>query len=102
MASRLLDDAMHHVYILYSPSRDRYYTGQTADMDRRLSFHAAGQTKSTRLVKDWHLVFRQSLPSRTDAMQLEHRLKKSKSRKTIQRFIRDPRNELQAPLPLAM
>ena len=91
---------MNCVYILYSPSIDRYYTGQTADLDKRLRLHAAGETKSTCMVGDWLLVCSQSLPNRTEAMKLEHKLKKSKSRRTIERFIRDPRNEQKAPVPL--
>ncbi|HDP66927.1 MAG TPA: GIY-YIG nuclease family protein, partial [Candidatus Marinimicrobia bacterium] len=31
------------VYILYSPSKDRYYVGQTNDLNRRLVEHNSGQ-----------------------------------------------------------
>ena len=30
---------MHHLYILYSPSSDKYYIGQTPDLETRLLFH---------------------------------------------------------------
>lgn len=30
---------MHFVYILYSPGADKYYIGQTPDMEKRMIFH---------------------------------------------------------------
>ncbi|WP_370391063.1 GIY-YIG nuclease family protein [uncultured Winogradskyella sp.] len=35
------------VYILFSKAKNRYYVGQTADIDDRLSRHNKGLVKST-------------------------------------------------------
>ncbi|WP_083937237.1 GIY-YIG nuclease family protein [Lewinella cohaerens] len=39
---------LHHVYILYSPSKDRYYTGYSSNVNDRLERHNGGRSKSTR------------------------------------------------------
>ncbi|MBU0711759.1 GIY-YIG nuclease family protein [bacterium] len=46
------------VYILYSPSKDRYYIGQTADINRRLHEHNSGHTKSTKSSIPWQIVYK--------------------------------------------
>ena len=91
---------MFHVYILYSPSLDRHYIGQTGEVHRRLAFHAAHATPFTAQADDWTLVFLQPVNSRTEATALEQRIKKTKSHAAIARFVRDPRNTLPAPIPL--
>jgi len=38
----------YYVYILYSKSINRYYSGQTQDLQNRLIEHNAGETTSIR------------------------------------------------------
>ncbi|MCK4639977.1 MAG: GIY-YIG nuclease family protein [Candidatus Marinimicrobia bacterium] len=45
------------VYILYSSIKDRYYIGQTQDIEGRLYEHNNRQSKSTRSGIPWKLVF---------------------------------------------
>ena len=78
---------MFHVYILYSPSLDRFYIGQTNDVARRIFFHRAGRETYTRRAEDWELVFSKAVGTRGEALLLEQRIKRSKSRKSIQRWI---------------
>ncbi len=52
---------MFWVYILYSPTFDRYYKSQTENLTDRLIMHFEAKTKSTCSAKNWLLVFRQSL-----------------------------------------
>ena len=91
--------SMFFTYILYSPSLDRYYIGQTHDLSARFRHHAMGSTPETSKASDWTVVFLQSFPTRAESVRMERQIKGSKSRKSILRYIRDPRNELAAPRP---
>jgi len=64
------------VYILFSASTRRYYTGQTQDVQDRLTRHNSGETKSTKSGIPWTLVWSHSCASRSEAMQLENKIKK--------------------------
>jgi hypothetical protein len=48
---------VHFVYILYSPSLDRLYVGETADPAQRLKRHLAGHQRYTRRAADWIQVY---------------------------------------------
>jgi putative endonuclease len=89
------------VYILYSPSLDRYYIGQTGNLPQRLAYHKAGSTAQTAGVDDWLLVFTEDASGRAEAMRLESAIKNKRSHDSIRRFIADPRNTLAEPRPQA-
>jgi len=84
---------VHFVYILYSPSLDRFYVGETADPAQRLKHHLAGHQRYTRRATDWIQVFLMSTSSREAALEIERAIKNSKSRKTLLRYIRGPDNQ---------
>lgn len=67
---------MYFVYILHSCSLNKYYVGQTNNLDNRLSRHNSGRSKSTKPGIPWKLIFSLALPSRSDAMILEKKIKK--------------------------
>jgi len=85
---------MFFVYILYSVALNRYYVGQSSNVVKRVTEHLAGHARFTCAAKDWELVFVQCVPGRRDAVLLERHIKKAKSRKTIERFVADPRNQI--------
>jgi len=85
---------MFYAYILYRRALDRYYLGVTADLSARLMQHRGGVSRWTSRASDWRPVFAQRFPTWADAAALELRLKQAKSRKTIERFIRNPKNEV--------
>jgi putative endonuclease len=85
---------MFFVYILHSMALNRYYVGQSSDVAKRLTEHRSGQARSTRAARDWELLFIQSVSGRREAVLLERRIKKAKSCRTIERFIKDPRNQI--------
>jgi putative endonuclease len=85
---------MFFVYVLYSEALNRYYVGQSANLVKRMTEHLAGLARFTCAAKDWELVFVQCVSDRRDAVLLERRIKKAKSRKTIERFVADPRNQI--------
>jgi len=72
---------MYFIYILYSKSYDRFYIGQTDDLDRRLIQHNAGDVKSTKAFRPWARVYNEQFDTRHDAMSREHFLKKQKNKK---------------------
>ena len=90
---------MFTVYILFSPSLNRHYIGQTADLSQRLAFHKAGSTAETSRTSDWILIFAEHVNSRADAMRLERSIKDKHSHASIQRFVADTRNAVREPVP---
>ncbi len=78
---------MYYVYILYSPSHDRYYVGQTSDLSHRLSRHNAGLVTSTKGYVPWELVYYESYSSRSESMSRERKIKRRKSRSYIESLI---------------
>ena len=91
---------MNCTYVLFSPSMGRYYIGQTQNVAQRFKFHSAGSTQATAQATDWQLVFLEHMTTRAAAMALESKIKRSKSKKSIQRYIDNPRNELKCPVPV--
>jgi len=75
----------YYVYILFSQIRKRYYVGQTKDLEKRIKRHNTGLVLSTKGGKPWGLVKRFELESRSEAMRLEHKIKK----RGIERFLKD-------------
>jgi putative endonuclease len=74
------------VYILYSKSLDRFYIGQTKDLNKRIAFHLEKkfQGSFTSKANDWGLFQTISCESRFQAIQIECHIKKMKSRQYIQ------------------
>ena len=74
-------------YILYSKKTQKYYIGQTQNIQRRLFYHNKGYSKSTKGGIPWELKFTKEFPTRAEAVQLEKKLKKCKSRKYLKTII---------------
>lgn len=66
---------MFFVYILYSEKGNRYYIGQTNDVEARLHRHNSGYEKSTSPYVPWKLLCKIEKPNRSEAMILERKLK---------------------------
>ncbi|MDX1471566.1 MAG: GIY-YIG nuclease family protein [Flavobacteriaceae bacterium] len=75
----------YKVYILYSESIQRYYCGQTKDLDERLNRHNGGGNKYTKRGRPWRLIKLFSVENRKAAMDLESKIK----RRGIRRFLED-------------
>jgi putative endonuclease len=63
------------VYILFSESCKRFYTGQTVDIENRLAEHNSGETKSIRSCAPWKVVWTKMLTSRSESVALEKKIK---------------------------
>ncbi|NQW36949.1 MAG: GIY-YIG nuclease family protein [Flavobacteriales bacterium] len=75
----------YYVYILLSQAKLRYYVGQTQDFEKRFIRHNAGSVPSTKSGMPWELIKLIELESRSEAMMLEHKIKK----RGIKRFLND-------------
>ncbi|MEC3908225.1 GIY-YIG nuclease family protein [Tamlana sp. 2201CG12-4] len=71
------------VYILFSSSLNRYYVGHTNNFEKRLSTHNSGGKKYTSKGRPWILVKKYICITRSEAMQLERKIKK----RGIKRFL---------------
>jgi putative endonuclease len=80
---------IYYVYILYSQSKDRYYTGYSHNPEDRVIEHNAGATPSTRPGIPWIMVYKEEFADKTAAIKRENTIKKMKSRKYIERLISD-------------
>jgi putative endonuclease len=63
------------VHILWSFAQNRYYTGITNDLVRRLDQHLKGETKATAKAKDWLIAWSTVKPDHGLARQLEKKIK---------------------------
>jgi putative endonuclease len=75
------------VYILFSKSADRYYTGYCSDLSKRLQKHNSGSNSSTRPYIPWELVYYEEYTDKTTAIRRENEIKRMKSRKYIEKLI---------------
>jgi putative endonuclease len=67
---------MHTVYIIYSPSTDQYFIGQTKDLKITLWQHNAKTNPVTADGKPWEVKFTRPFATRNEALSLEMKLKK--------------------------
>ncbi|MBT8306855.1 MAG: GIY-YIG nuclease family protein [Maribacter sp.] len=81
----------YYVYILYSETFDRFYKGQTGDLEDRLRRHNNGIELSTKAYRPWILVWYTTAKSRSEAMRLERKLKHLNKAKTRRFVIKYPR-----------
>ena len=80
---------MPFVYILKSIKNGTYYIGSTVDLERRIEEHNNGNSKYTSKLRPLKLEFNQEYSSLGDARKVENKLKRLKSRKIIERIIKE-------------
>ena len=68
----------HFIYIIKSLKDNRYYIGETADLNRRLFEHNEGWVKSTKNRRPFILVYSEELESRKFALIREKQIKSYK------------------------
>ncbi|MAT90465.1 MAG: excinuclease ABC subunit C [Flavobacteriaceae bacterium] len=73
------------VYILYSEKLNKYYVGQTQNLEERVRKHNQGGAKFTSTGKPWLLIKSITVESRREAIQLERKIKK----RGIQRYLNE-------------
>jgi putative endonuclease len=71
------------VYILQSLKDNRFYIGQTNDLEDRIKRHNIGQVCATRNRRPLKIVYTETFATRSEAMRREKYLKSLKSSKYI-------------------
>ena len=82
------------VYILYSISVDRYYVGQTSNLEDRLKRHNQGRSKYTKSGIPWTLKYKESFGTRSEAKAREKKFKSAESRDQLRSYIHSAGNVL--------
>jgi len=82
----------YFVYILYSKQADKFYIGQTENLNLRLSWHRQKlfNQSFTKIANDWEIIFRLKAKSREQALAIEKFVKNQKSKIFIKTLIDDP------------
>ncbi len=75
---------MFYVYIIYSAAKNKFYTGHTEDLDKRLQQHKSTLNLGA---NDWEIKHTEVFNSRAEAMTREKEIKNKKSRKYIEWLI---------------
>ena len=72
------------VYILYSELKDRYYVGQTENLEKRIAEHNLRKNLGA---NDWKLVYMEEYDTRSMAILREREIKSKKRREYIANLI---------------
>ena len=75
------------LYILESSDSKKYYTGVSANPQKRLIYHNSIEKGFTSRYRPWKIIFTKEYANKIDAMRVERKIKSWKSRKMIERFI---------------
>jgi putative endonuclease len=79
---------MFTVYILYSPTFNKTYVGQTGNLENRLLEHNETAVKGfTVPYRPWTLVYTENFDTRTEAMKREKHLKTWAGRIDVKKII---------------
>jgi len=80
---------MYYCYIIYSAAKNKFYIGSTSNLEDRINKHNSNHKGFTGNQLDWQLKWSQALDQKTDAMAREKQIKAWKSRKMIEKLIRE-------------
>lgn len=74
-------------YILKNEVTNKYYTGSTINLKERLKQHLRGNTRTTRVLKTYQLVYWEKFDKIVAARRREKQIKSYKSKKYIEWLI---------------
>jgi len=85
-------DMNHFVYIIYSESADRFYIGETSNVQERINQHNSGfyDFAFSKQASDWNLYWSLECNSRSQAIKIEKHIKKMRNRKFYENLILYP------------
>jgi len=78
---------MYYTYVLYSEAHNRFYIGMCGDVEKRLTEHNNGKTKSTKGYRPWIIVFTEEHETRIKARERDVYLKPSIGREYIRQYL---------------
>lgn len=79
----------HYVYVLLSLSDGLLYIGYTSNLERRISEHQQGNSKSTSCRRPLKLVFYECYLSKTDAMRREKYFKTGPGKRVLRLMLKE-------------
>lgn len=79
---------MYHLYIIQN-RKNNYYVGTTKNISDRLKRHNENRSKSTKYKGPWELVYKENFLSRSEAMKREYYIKRQKSKRFLQKLIKN-------------
>ncbi len=79
---------MWHVYILKSEKIDRFYTGYTENLERRLKEHNHGKTCSLKAYLPLRIIYSEEFPTKQEAFRRELQIKKYKGGEAFKRLVK--------------
>lgn len=82
---------MFFVYILCSKQNNKYYIGQTQNLEDRVLKHNSGEVKSTKPYVPWEMVYFEIFENRSLSYKREQEIKRKKSRKYVESLINNKR-----------
>jgi len=77
---------MYYVYIIYSPLTDKFYIGQTQNLESRLSKHNTKHDGFSSQAKDWEIKYYETFNTRNEAINREKQIKSWKSRIMLEKL----------------
>ncbi|TCN60776.1 GIY-YIG nuclease family protein [Flavobacterium circumlabens] len=83
---------MHYLYILYSDSSQKFYIGETNNIENRISKHINHYYSNsfTKIANDWKIVLTFECIDKEEAVYLEKFIKRMKSKIFNNKVINDP------------
>ena len=76
-----------YVYVIQSVDGLHQYVGMSADPERRLKEHNAGQSRFTKSFRPWKIVYIEAAGNREDARKLEKYYKSAAGRRKIKMLL---------------
>ena len=74
---------MYFAYVIFSKSFKRFYKGHCQNLEKRLSEHNKGLTKSTKPFIPWELIYFEAFSTREEAIAREKYFKTAAGRRYL-------------------
>ncbi|OMQ08425.1 GIY-YIG nuclease family protein [[Flexibacter] sp. ATCC 35103] len=83
---------MHYLYILYSDSSQKFYIGESNNIEERILKHQNHfySNSFTKIAEDWKIVLAFECNDKQEAIYLENFIKRMKSKPFNTKIINDP------------
>lgn len=80
---------MYFVYVLQSQKDNKWYTGSTSDLYRRLEEHNNGQVQSTKNRKPFNIIYYEACINEHDARTREQYLKTARGKRYLKNRLKN-------------
>ena len=82
------EDVVWYVYILKCGKINRYYTGHTENLERRLKEHNNGKTQSLRAYLPVRIIYTEEFSTKQEAFRRERQIKSYKGGEAFKRLLK--------------